>query len=94
MPGCSGACTLGSVDFVSQPYLAAGGQRIDFDFLAPSSLAGFDFDVTANSSGTPVYFDLFVNGVQVPQAGVVFRQGDSPFSERNPSSMPFGLYWK
>jgi hypothetical protein len=87
-PGCtSNACPVATID-----YIASSSSRIDFDFLAPTSPAGFDFDLAVNSSGTPVYFDLYVNGVRAPQT-VVYFDGDIN-QEASPATMPFGLYAK
>jgi hypothetical protein len=88
--GCAGQCSFSTGDFVSQPYTVAGGQRIDFDIIAPDPKAsGFDFDVTTNSASVPVYFDLLIDGQRIP--GQVEFTSSLTSLPRAASSMPFSL---
>ena len=87
-PGCAGqACSIESGDFISGATAVSGGQRIDFDAVTTTGLDGFDFTVTADSASTPVYFDLYVDGVRQPQA-VFFASGGATATA---ATDPFGL---
>jgi hypothetical protein len=88
--GCGGTCSIGTADFVSQTYTPGGGvNRIDFDFYGAQGQGGFDFVVTPNTSGTPAYFDLYLNGVSATQSTFIDVQGSG---NGNPQTMPFGAY--
>jgi hypothetical protein len=85
-PGCSGHCEFSSGDWLSQPTaVASGGQRLDFDTLAPQSTTGLDFVVDTE----PVYFQLLVAGQ--PSPGATWYPDTDFGVTRNPGEMPFGL---
>jgi hypothetical protein len=90
--GCGGACSITSADFISQPIAVSGGQRIDFDIIAPNNMpAGFDLSVTTNSATYPLYLDLLQDGQRVTQSIVFPAGGGGGGTLRNPGSVPFGL---
>lgn len=85
-PGCTdGSCPLSSGDFISGAIPVAGGQRIDWDTFASTTINGFDFTATQD----PVYFDLFVDGVHDTSL-VVFTDASTGQLATAPS-LPFGL---
>jgi hypothetical protein len=88
-PGCSGACSFNSSDYLSAVYAVTGGTRVDFDAFNVNDLEGIDFTVTggANGNGEPVYFDLYVDGQPHPEL-VFFASGGQT---SNAASSPFGL---
>ncbi len=84
-PGCGGICALEAGDYVSQPILTGGGERIDFDTFATDGLDGTDFVVSTE----PVYFDLLIDGVRYPQ--LVFYTDAILNTSASPADIPFGL---
>ena len=86
VPGCAGGiCQLQSDDYLGQSQNVTGGERIDFDSNAASTLNGFDFVVNVE----PVYFDLYIDGKQYPN--LVFFPSTDTGQIANSAAMPFGL---
>lgn len=87
VPGCNGGvCPLQADDQVTNPQAVSGGQRIDFDSIAPDSLNGFDFLVDAE----PVYFDILIDGARYPTL-VFFPATDNGGQVSNVAAVPFAL---